>query len=47
MMIRFIDTHSGHFGVEPICTVLKDTIEGGFVTPSGGLSEKRCKPSQK
>lgn len=45
MMIRFIDTHSGRFGVEPICTVLKDTIEGGFITPSGYYRAKKRVPS--
>ncbi|ORC16116.1 transposase [Rothia nasimurium] len=44
-MIRFIDTHSGRFGVEPICTVLKDTIEGGFITPSGYYRAKKRVPS--
>lgn len=35
MMIRYIDTHKDLFGVEPICRVLAEHLDGGFITASG------------
>ncbi|MGV3246269.1 IS3 family transposase [Rothia sp. 11254D007BW] len=35
MMIRFINTYKDLFGVEPICRVLSEHLDGGFMTASG------------
>lgn len=34
-MIRFINTYKDLFGVEPICRVLSEHLDGGFITASG------------
>lgn len=45
MMIRFIDTHRDHFGVESICQVLSKNLDGGFISPSGYYRAKKRIPS--
>lgn len=35
MMIRYINTYKDLFGVEPICRVLSEHLDGGFMTASG------------
>ncbi len=35
MMIRYINTYKDLFGVEPICRVLSEHLDGGFITASG------------
>ncbi|WP_423817359.1 IS3 family transposase [Rothia nasimurium] len=34
-MIRFINTYKDLFGVEPICQVLSEHLDGDFITASG------------
>ena len=31
-MVAYIDAHRARFGVEPICTVLRASLDGGFIT---------------
>ena len=38
-MIRFIDEHKDHFGVEPICRVLRPAVQG-FLTSRGYRAAK-------
>lgn len=41
MMIRYIDQHKNHFGVEPICRTLSDFLEDGFITSRGYRAAKK------
>lgn len=45
MMIRFIDTHRDRFGVEPICQVLSEHLDGGFITSRGYRAAKKRVPA--
>ena len=44
-MMTFIDTYKDIYGVDPICTVLSENIEGGFLTPSGYYRAKKRVPA--
>ena len=44
-MISFIDTYKSIYGVEPICTILNENIDGGFLTPSGYYRAKKRVPA--
>lgn len=44
-MISFIDTYKDIFGVEPICVVLNENLDGGFITPSGYYRSKKRVPA--
>ena len=45
MMIRYIDQHKNHFGVEPICRTLSDFLEDGFITSRGYRAAKKRIPA--
>ena len=44
-MISFIDTYKDVYGVVPICAVLNENLDGGFITPSGYYRAKKRVPA--
>lgn len=44
-MMSFIDTYKDVYGVEPICAVLNENLDGGFITLSGYYRAKKRVPA--